>query len=41
MTSEATSRADTLAQELAANPFLRTGSVARLAEIRAAKDSFR
>jgi hydroxyacylglutathione hydrolase len=31
----------TLAQEMAANPFLRAGSVARLAEIRAAKDSFR
>ncbi len=31
----------TMAQEMAANPFLRAGSVARLAEIRAAKDSFR
>lgn len=31
----------TMAQELAANPFLRAGSVERLAEIRAAKDSFR
>lgn len=31
----------TIAQERAANPFLRAGSVARLAEIRAAKDSFR
>ena len=31
----------TMAQELAANPFLRAGSVARLAEIRTAKDNFR
>ena len=31
----------TMAQELATNPFLRAGSVARLAEIRSAKDSFR
>lgn len=31
----------TIAQECAANPFLRADSVARLAEIRAAKDSFR
>ncbi len=31
----------TIAQEKAANPFIRAGSVARLAEIRAAKDSFR
>jgi hydroxyacylglutathione hydrolase len=31
----------TLAQERAANPFLRAPNVARLAEIRAAKDSFR
>ena len=30
-----------MAEELAANPFLRAGSVARLAEIRAGKDSFR
>jgi hydroxyacylglutathione hydrolase len=31
----------TLAQELAANPFLRAPTAARLAEIRSAKDSFR
>ncbi len=31
----------TMAEELASNPFLRAGSVARLAEIRSAKDSFR
>lgn len=31
----------TIAQERATNPFLRANSVARLAEIRAAKDSFR
>jgi hydroxyacylglutathione hydrolase len=31
----------TMAEELAANPFLRTASVARLAEIRSAKDNFR
>ncbi|MCX7374736.1 MAG: hydroxyacylglutathione hydrolase [Alphaproteobacteria bacterium] len=31
----------TIAQERAANPFMRAGSAARLAEIRAAKDSFR
>ena len=31
----------TIADELAANPFLRAGSVARLAEIRTAKDNFR
>ncbi len=31
----------TMAQEMAANPFLRAGSVARLAEIRGAKDNFR
>jgi hydroxyacylglutathione hydrolase len=30
-----------MAEELAANPFLRAGSVARLAEIRGAKDNFR
>ncbi|WP_431270020.1 hydroxyacylglutathione hydrolase C-terminal domain-containing protein [Dankookia sp. P2] len=31
----------TMAEELAANPFLRAGDVARLAAIRSAKDSFR
>jgi hydroxyacylglutathione hydrolase len=31
----------TIAQELAANPFMRAPDAARLAEIRAAKDSFR
>ncbi len=31
----------TMAEEMAANPFLRAGSVAKLAEIRSAKDSFR
>jgi hydroxyacylglutathione hydrolase len=31
----------TMAEELAANPFLRAASVARLAEIRSAKDNFR